>query len=85
MSTMLSLVAMMATRARQFVSSLTTIISSFATKSQDREQHLAVRCRLLALVPNEASTTIIVDEQGFMGIVLALLSFHSHREEGNKS
>jgi len=52
-------------------------ISSFAENSQDREQHLAVRCRLLALVLNEApasfAATVMGDEQGFMDVVLTLL------------
>jgi E3 ubiquitin-protein ligase HUWE1 len=52
-------------------------IPSFAANSQDREQHLAVRCRLLALVLNEAPTsfaaTVMGDEQGFMDVVLNLL------------
>ena len=52
-------------------------IPSFAANSQDREQHLAVRCRLLALVLNEAPTsfaaTVMGDEQGFMDVVLTLL------------
>ncbi len=53
-------------------------IPSFAADSQNREQHLAVRCRLLALVLNEAPTsfaaTVMGDEQGFMDVVLTLLS-----------
>ncbi len=52
-------------------------IPSFAANSQDREQHLAVRCRLLALVLNEApasfAATVMDDEQGFMEVVLSLL------------
>ena len=52
-------------------------IPSFAANSQDREQHLAVRCRLLALVLNEAPTsfaaTVMGDEQDFMDVVLTLL------------
>jgi E3 ubiquitin-protein ligase HUWE1 len=52
-------------------------IPSFAANSQDREQHLAVRCRLLALVLNEApasfAATVMGDEQGFMDVVLTLL------------
>jgi E3 ubiquitin-protein ligase HUWE1 len=53
-------------------------IPSFAASPQDgREQQLAVRCRLLALVLNEtpASFAAIVsgDEQAFMEVVLTLL------------
>ena len=52
-------------------------IPSFAANSQGREQHLAVRCRLLALVLNEApasfAATVMGDEQGFMDVVLTLL------------
>jgi E3 ubiquitin-protein ligase HUWE1 len=52
-------------------------IPSFAANSQDREQHLAVRCRLLALVLNEApasfAATVMGDEQDFMDVVLTLL------------
>ena len=52
-------------------------IPSIAANSQDREQHLAVRCRLLALVLNEApasfAATVMGDEQGFMDVVLTLL------------
>ena len=52
-------------------------IPSFAEKFQDREQHLAVRCRLLALVLNEApasfAATVMGDEQDFMDVVLTLL------------
>ena len=53
-------------------------ISSFATSSQNgQEQHLAVRCRLLALVLNEAPASfaaiIMGDEQAFMEVVLTLL------------
>ena len=52
-------------------------IPSLAANSQDREQHLAVRCRLLALVLNEApasfAATVMGDEQGFMDVVLTLL------------
>ena len=53
-------------------------IPSFAANSQNgREQHLAVRCRLLALVLNEApasfAATVMGDEQAFMEVVLTLL------------
>ncbi|KAH9963908.1 hypothetical protein BC827DRAFT_99895 [Russula dissimulans] len=53
-------------------------IRSFATSSLNgREQQLAVRCRLLALVLNEApasfASIVTGDEQGFMEVVLNLL------------
>jgi E3 ubiquitin-protein ligase HUWE1 len=53
-------------------------IPSFAANSQNgREQELAVRCRLLALVLNEApasfAATVMGDEQAFMEVVLTLL------------
>lgn len=53
-------------------------IPSFAASPQDgREQQLAVRCRLLALVLNEAPASfaaiVMGDEQSFMEVVLTLL------------
>jgi E3 ubiquitin-protein ligase HUWE1 len=53
-------------------------IPSFAASPQDgREQQLAVRCRLLALVLNEAPASfaaiVMGDEQAFMEVVLTLL------------
>ncbi|KAI9511134.1 hypothetical protein F5148DRAFT_1373973 [Russula earlei] len=53
-------------------------IPSFASSPHDgREQQLAVRCRLLALVLNEApasfASIVMGDEQAFMEVVLTLL------------
>jgi E3 ubiquitin-protein ligase HUWE1 len=63
---------------RSSVRLLVDDIQAFTTSSQDsREEPLAVRCRLLALVLNEApasfASIVTGDEQAFMEVVLTLL------------